>query len=152
MKSSVPVRAAVVPASKLPHHPGLSAGHRLGQDSIHSRRGQNYTNLSTGVRNKPVFRGGPRSVLHSPDSGEFYVLHKNSTEPVTAGAACSNQEPAPDHLPTCAIWSLHHAVSCVDCCRECSRNIRSLEYIYKSQNQSTRTKTSRLFISHFYPA
>jgi hypothetical protein len=34
-----------------------------GQDSIH-RRGQNYPDIYTGMRNKPVSRGGPRSLLY----------------------------------------------------------------------------------------
>eukprot|EP01043_Picozoa_sp_COSAG02_P044850 COSAG02_NODE_4044_length_5865_cov_133.321367_3_plen_80_part_00 len=52
----------------------------LAQDSIH-RRVRNHTNINTGMRKKPAARGGPRSLLHL--SVQFYVLHKNPTQPVS---------------------------------------------------------------------
>lgn len=52
-----------------------------GQDSIH-RRGENQTNINTGMRNKTVARG--RSVESDAFFSEFYVPYKNPTQPVTS--------------------------------------------------------------------
>ena len=53
--------------------------HRLGQDAIQNQ--SLLFVLVVGTRNKPVSQGGPRSPLGL--ISEFYVLHKNPTQPVT---------------------------------------------------------------------